>query len=55
MITVIVAIGIILVIAFVVNRVLKFVGNHIQYNTESNERLADRIEDMIDLLEDKMI
>lgn len=49
-----VAIALIIALVIIVRAVLKMVGNHMTHNTESNEKLANRIGDLIDIVKDKL-
>ena len=49
-----VSIALIIALVIIVKQVLKLVGNHIQHNTESNQRLADKIGEFIDTVKDRL-
>lgn len=47
-----VAIFAIACLAFIVERVLKMVSNHLQHNTQSNQELKDKIVETLEFLKD---
>lgn len=49
-----IALALIVSLTILVKGVFKMVGNHMNANTASNERLSNKIEEFIDIVKDKL-
>lgn len=45
-----IALALVGALVIIVKSILTMVGNHLSHNTESNERLSEKIEQMLDFL-----